>query len=131
MVSAMRSTFCLSFKHQRRREERSIPIVRKLSFAQLLLIVLTISFIAGFCVFVLSGATTNRGTTGSIQSERTLIKNAEKASCSTYGHYGSIETLRTEGLLRFKPVYNSVVYIPGAHCGTIVVGSPSYQSSSN
>jgi len=60
-----------------------------------------------------------------------LINDAEKASCSKYGHYGSIETMQNEGLLTVKPVYNSVVYIPGAHCGTIVIGSSSYQSSGN
>jgi hypothetical protein len=105
--------------------------LRKLSFVQLLGLILALSFIIGFSVFILSGATTNKGTTSSIGTERTLIKSAERASCSSYGHYGSIADLRNEGLLSFKPVYNSVVYIPGAHCGTIVIGSPAYQSSGN
>ena len=39
---------------------------KKLSFAHLLGAVLALSFIAGFAVFVLSGATTNKGTTGAI-----------------------------------------------------------------
>jgi hypothetical protein len=108
-----------------------MPLFRKLSLLQLLGVVLALSFIVGFSLFIVTGATTNKGTTGTIGSERALINSAEKASCSTYGHYGSIEALRKEGLLTFKPVYNSVVYIPGAHCGTIVIGSSAYQSSAN
>ena len=102
---------------------------QKLSFAHLLGAVLALSFIVGFAVFVLSGATTNKGTTGAIGSESATIMSAEKASCAQYGTYTSIATLEKEGLLTFKPTYNSVVYIPGKHCGTIVVGSPAYQST--
>jgi hypothetical protein len=108
------------------REEHSY--VQKLSFAHLLGAVLALSFIAGFAVFVLSGATTNKGTTGAIGAESATIMSAEKTSCSRFGTYASIATLRREGLLTFKPVYNSVVYVPGKHCGTIVIGSPAYQS---
>ena len=101
----------------------------KLSFSHLLVGVLALSFILGFAVFVLSGATTNKGTTSAIGAENATIKSAEKTSCLRYGTYASIATLRRDGLLRFKPVYNSVVYLPGKHCGTIIVGSPAYQSS--
>jgi hypothetical protein len=103
-------------------------VFQKLSFAHLLGAVLALSFIVGFAVFVLSGATTNKGTTGAIGSESATIMSAEKASCTEYGTYASIATLRRDGLLTFTPVYNSVVYEPGKHCGTIVVGSPAYQS---
>jgi hypothetical protein len=108
--------------------ERGILVVRRLSFAHLLAAILVISFIAGFAVFVLSGATTNKGTTGAIGAERATIMTAEKTRCFRYGTYASIATLRREGLLTFKPEYNSVVFVPGKHCGTIVVGSPDYQS---
>lgn len=101
---------------------------KKLSFTQLLGAVLALAFIAGFTAFVLSGATTNKGTTGAIRSENAVIMSAEKMSCVRYGTYASIATLRKEGLLTFTPVYNSVVYLPGKHCGTIVIGSPAYQS---
>jgi hypothetical protein len=100
----------------------------RLSFRHLLGAVLVVSFVIGFAVFVLSGATTNKGTTGAIGAESATIMSAEKISCTTYGKYASISTLRREGLLTFKPVYNSVVYVPGKHCGTIVIGSPAYQS---
>jgi len=100
----------------------------KLSFGRLLAAVLALSFVAGFAVFVLSGATTNKGTTGAIKAESAMIMLAEKTRCIRYGSYASISTLRREGLLSFKPAYNSVVYIPGKHCGTIVIGSPAYQS---
>jgi hypothetical protein len=103
---------------------------RKLSFFQLLGAVLALSFIVGFAVFVLSGATTNKGTVGAIQSENATIMTAEQTRCLRFGTYASIATLRKEGLLTFKPIYNSVVYVPGKHCGTIVVGSPAYQSPS-
>lgn len=95
--------------------------------ATLLIVALVFSFVAGFAAFVASGATTNKGTTGAIASEYAAIMGAEKASCHETGSYATIGTLRREGFLTFKPVYNSVVYIPGAHCGTIVVGSPQYQ----
>jgi hypothetical protein len=108
--------------------ERSVLTSQKLSFRRLLGVVLALSFIVGFAVYVLSGATTNKGTTGVIGSESAIIMRAEKASCSKYGKYASISALRNEGLLGFVPVYNSVVYLPGTGCGTIVVGSPSYQS---
>ncbi|MGO8863676.1 MAG: hypothetical protein ACLQRH_23365 [Acidimicrobiales bacterium] len=101
---------------------------KKLSFAHLIGAVLALSFIVGFAVFVLSGATTNKGTTGAIRAESATIMSAEKTSCIRFGTYASISTLRSEGLLTFKPVYNSVVYLPGKHCGTIVIGSPAYQS---
>jgi hypothetical protein len=98
-------------------------------FAHLLVAVLALSFIAGFAVFVISGATTNKGTTGAIGAENALIMTAEQTRCIRYGAYASIETLRKEHLLSFKPIYNSVVYVPGKRCGTIIVGSPAYQSS--
>jgi hypothetical protein len=91
-------------------------------------IVFALSVMVGFAVFVLSGATTNRGTVGAISSETAVIRAAEKLSCQKFGTYGTIATLHKEGLLTFKPTYNSVVYVPGSHCGTIVIGSPSYQT---
>ena len=101
---------------------------QRLSFGHFLGVVLALSFIIGFAVYVLSGASTNKGTTGAIGSESATIMRAEKASCSKYGKYASLSTLEDEGLLAHKPVYNSVVYIPGTGCGTIVIGSPAYQS---
>jgi hypothetical protein len=100
----------------------------KLSFRRLLGAVLALSFIIGFAVYVLSGATTNKGTTRAIGTESATIMRAEKASCSIYGKYASVSTLRRDGLLAFEPVYNSVVYLSGTGCGTIVIGSPAYQS---
>lgn len=106
-------------------------MLRKPSFAQVLGLALVLSFVIGFAIFLLSGATTNKGTPNSIGAERALIKIAEKERCSKYGTYAPVAILRKEGLLTFKPVYNSVVYIPGAHCGTIVIGSSAYQSPAN
>jgi hypothetical protein len=108
--------------------DRGSLMSAKLSFRHLVGAVLALSFIVGFAVYVLSGATTDKGTTRAIGSESAAIMRAEKASCSRYDKYASISTLRSEGLLAFDPVYNSVVYLPGAGCGTIVVGSPAYQS---
>ena len=108
--------------------ERRIPILVKLSFAQLLGAILALSFILGFAAFVLSGATTNKGTTGAIGAESATIMSAEKTRCIRYGSYASISTLRREKLLAFAPVYDSVVYLPGKNCGTIIIGSPAYQS---
>jgi hypothetical protein len=107
--------------------ERGILMFEKLSFARLVVAALALSFIIGFAMFILTGATTNKGTTGAIAAENATIMSAEKTSCSDDESYASISTLRREGLLTFKPVYNSVVYVPGRHCGTIVVGSPAYQ----
>jgi hypothetical protein len=101
---------------------------RRVSFGQVLGAVLALSFIIGFAVYVLTVATTNKGTTGAIGSESATIMRAEKASCAKYGKYASIATLREEGLLTFAPIYNSVVYLPGRGCGTIVIGSSAYQS---
>jgi hypothetical protein len=101
---------------------------KKPSFVQVLGVVLALSFLVGFAVFVLSGATTNKGTTGAITSEYAVIKSAEQASCRAFGTYATIPTLRREGLLTFQPIYNSVVYLPGKHCGSIVIGSAAYQS---
>lgn len=103
---------------------------KKLSFFHLLGAVLALSFIAGFAVFVLSGAITNKGTTDAIGDERATIMTSERTRCAIYGTYASISTLRKEGLLTFKPVYNSLVYVPGKHCGTVIIGSPAYQSPS-
>jgi hypothetical protein len=107
--------------------ERSILMFKKLSFRHILGAALALSFIVGFAVFVLLGATTNKGTTGAIRAESAMIMTAETTRCLRYGTYASIATLRREGLLTFKPTYNSVVYVPGKHCGTIVIGSPAYQ----
>lgn len=100
---------------------------RRLPFTYLLTAVLAVSFMAGFAVFVLSGAVTDKGTTSAIAAERATIMTAERTSCLRLGTYASTATLRREGLLTFKPAYNSVVYLPGTHCGTIVIGSPAYQ----
>jgi hypothetical protein len=108
--------------------ERSILMFERLSFTHLVGAILALSFIAGFAAFVLSGATTNKGTTGAIRAESAMIMNAERTRCTKYGSYASISTLRKEGLLAFKPIYNSVVYLPGNRCGTVIIGSPAYQS---
>lgn len=100
----------------------------KLSFAHLVGVILGLSFIAGFGVFILLYATTDRGTTSAIRSESATIMTAETTRCIRYGSYASISTLRRERLLSFAPVYNSVVYLPGKGCGTIVIGSPAYQA---
>lgn len=105
-------------------------MLKKLSFTQLVVTILALGFIVGFAVFVVS-ASTNKGATSAIGAERVLIQSAEKTRCREYGSYASIATLRNEGLLMFKPIYNSVVYLPGQHCGTIIVGSSSYQSTAN
>ncbi len=102
--------------------------MKKLSFVHVLGIVLALSILLGFAVFVWSGATTNKGTAGAITSEYAAIRSAEKSSCLEFGTYGTIATLRREGLLTFQPLYNSVVYLPGEGCGSIVIGSSAYQS---
>jgi hypothetical protein len=101
---------------------------QKISFIHFLGVVLALSFIAGFAVFVLTGATTNKGTSSAIAAESARIMSAEKARCTKYGTYAPIATLRKEGLLSFQPIYNSIVYVPGPHCGTIVIGSSAYQA---
>ena len=103
---------------------------KSITFLRVLVAVFSLTFVVGFAVFVLS-ATTNEGTTSAIHAERAAILKAEKIRCQRYGSYTSTTTLQREGLLGFKPMYNSVVYVPGAHCGTIIIGSPSYQSPSN
>jgi hypothetical protein len=97
-------------------------------FGRLVLIVLAVGIVVGFAAYVIAGATTNTGTTGAIGSENARIMAAERASCARFGSYATIATLRREGLLSFVPTYNSVVVVPGSGCGTIVVGSPDYQS---
>jgi len=108
--------------------ERTDRMSQRLSFGRLLGVVLALSFSIGFAVYVLSGATTDKGTPRAIRAESAAIMRAEKASCSRYGKYASTSTLRKDGLLAFEPVYNSAVYLPGQGCGTIVIGSPAYQS---
>lgn len=109
--------------------EGSIAILEKLTSIRVLAVVLALSFVGGFAAFVGGGATTNKGTTGAIAAERARIRAAESRSCRLHGSYASIATLRREGLLTFTPTYNSVVYLPGPRCGTIVIGSSSYQSA--
>lgn len=101
----------------------------RLSFVHLLVAVFVLAFVAGIAVFVLSGATTDKGTTGAISAEYAKIAAAEKLSCSRFGRYGSISALRSEKLLTFVPTYNSVVYLPGSRCGSYVIGSSAYQSA--
>jgi hypothetical protein len=110
---------------------RSVLVLKRLSFLHLLIAAFALTFVVGFAAFVLSGATTNRGTTSAIRTERATIMSAEKARCQKYGTYTSTATLRREGFLTFTPAYNSVVYLAGKNCGTIVIGSPSYQSPTN
>ncbi len=100
---------------------------KQLTFVNLLGVVLVIALLAGIATYIVSGATTNKGTTEAIANENAKIVSAEKTSCTKNGTYGTIATLEREGLLTFKPTYNSVVYVPGKGCGTIVVGSAAYQ----
>jgi hypothetical protein len=103
-------------------------LFERISFAKLVAGVVALMIVVGVVLFVLLGATTNKGTTGAIASEYSRIQAAEKLSCTDHGRYASLATLESERLLTFKPVYNSVVYLPGAGCGSIVVGSSAYQS---
>jgi hypothetical protein len=106
-------------------------VFEKISFVHVVGAVVALMVVLGVVLFVLLGATTNKGTTGAIQTEYAKIVRAEKMSCSEHGRYASIATLEKEGLLSFKPIYNSVVYLPGPACGSIVVGSAAYQSAAN
>jgi hypothetical protein len=112
-------------------ESRAFRVFEKISFAQIVGAVVVLMVILGVVLFVLLGATTNKGTTGAIHAEYSKIVRAEKISCATHGRYGSLATLENEGLLTFKPIYNSVVYLPGPGCGSFVVGSAAYQSAAN
>ena len=102
----------------------------RLTFLRLTGIALAIGAVVGFGAYAAFGTPRNAGTVGAIGSEDAVIMAAEKASCHKYGSYASIEKLRAEGLLASAPVYNSIVILPGKGCGTVVVGSPSYQSPS-
>lgn len=102
----------------------------RVSFRRLVGAILVVSFVAGFAVFVMAGAVTDRGTPRAIRAESARIMSAERARCVRYGAYAPIATLRSEGFLVFTPQYNSVVLIAGPHCGTVVIGSPAYQLSS-
>ena len=104
-------------------------MLAKFSFVHLVAGILVLAFIAGIALFVVWGGTTSRGTTGAIAAEYREIVAAENKSCDRYGRYSRVARLRSEGLLSFRPVYNSVVYLPGKGCGTIVVGSSAYQPS--
>jgi hypothetical protein len=106
-------------------------VFQRISFAQVVGAVVVLMVILGVVLFVLLGATTNKGTTGAIQAEYSKIVRAEKLSCTKHGRYAAVATLEREGLLTFKPVYNSVVYLPGPGCGSIVVGAAAYQSAAN
>jgi hypothetical protein len=112
-------------------QERGVCVSERISFPQLVGAVVVLMVILGVVLFVLLGATTNKGTTGAIQSEYSQIVRAEKMSCTERGRYAPIATLEKEGLLAFKPVYNSVVYLPGPGCGSYVVGSSAYQSAAS
>jgi hypothetical protein len=105
-----------------------VVMLKRLSFVQLISLMLIAGVIAGVVGYVLDGATTNKGTTGAIAAETSKINQAEKLSCTEHGRYAPLATLEREGLLPFRPIYNSIVYVPGPGCGTIVVGSPAYQS---
>lgn len=104
-------------------------MVPKLSFVNLVAIIAVLAVIAGATGYVVSGATTtNEGTVGAIRAEYAKVMAAEKKSCARFGRYGTIPTLEHEGILGFVPQYNSVVYVPGPHCGLLAVGSAAYQS---
>lgn len=107
----------------------ALVFLRRLSFARLAGIVLAVSVLAGFFGYA-AVSTTNRGSTGAIAAENARIMAAERTSCLRHGSYGTLATLERAGLLATAPIYNSVVYVPGRGCGTIVVGSAAYQSQS-
>jgi hypothetical protein len=100
------------------------------TFRRLVWAVAALAFVAGFALFIVSGATTDKGTPGAIRAESAKIMGAERSRCAKLGSYASLVVLRDEGWLHFVPQYNSVVIVPGPHCGTIVIGSPAYQLSS-
>jgi hypothetical protein len=104
-------------------------VFKNLSFVHLVGAVLVVAAVAGIVGYIASGTPTNEGTTSAIGAENAKIMIAERLSCREDGTYGTVPTLEREGLLAFKPVYNSVVYIPGRGCGAVVVGSPAYQAA--
>lgn len=104
-------------------------MVRRISFGHAVVAMVALAVFAGIVGYALSGTKTDAGTTGAIGAENARILTAEHSSCKRFGHYGTLATLRSEGVLTFTPTYNAVVYIPGKDCGTIVVGSSAYQSS--
>jgi hypothetical protein len=104
-------------------------VLRRVSFGHAVVAVVVIAVIVGVVGYAISGTKTDAGTTGAIAAENARIISAENSSCKRFGRYGTLATLKSERLLTFTPTYNSVVYIPGKDCGTIVVGSSAYQSS--
>lgn len=83
---------------------------------ELLVVIVILGVLAAIVVFSVRGIG-DKGHKSAVSAEATTLRTAEESYCAKYGHYGTADDLKDDGLLSGVPGYNMVVVGEENKCG--------------
>ncbi|WP_424216188.1 prepilin-type N-terminal cleavage/methylation domain-containing protein (plasmid) [Streptomyces sp. BI20] len=86
------------------------------TLVELLVVIVILGVLAAIVVFSVRGVG-DKGSKAAIAADAATLRTAEESYCAKYGRYGTVEDLKTDGLLAGDPAYNMVVVGQENKCG--------------
>ncbi|MGW6993252.1 prepilin-type N-terminal cleavage/methylation domain-containing protein [Streptomyces sp. NPDC054946] len=83
---------------------------------ELLVTIVILGVLSAIVVFSVRGIG-DKGRKNAIAADAATLRTAQESYCARHGHYGTVDDLRTDGLLAGEPVYNAVVVGEENKCG--------------
>ncbi|MEV7726265.1 prepilin-type N-terminal cleavage/methylation domain-containing protein [Streptomyces sp. NPDC087917] len=83
---------------------------------ELLVVIVILGVLSAIVVFSVRGIG-DKGQKSATAADAATLRTAEESFCAKYGHYGTAEDLKADGLLTGEPVYNLVAVGEENKCG--------------
>ncbi|MGW5119209.1 prepilin-type N-terminal cleavage/methylation domain-containing protein [Streptomyces noursei] len=83
---------------------------------ELLVVIVILGILAAIVVFSVRGIG-DKGRKNAVAADASTLRTAEESYCARHGHYGTVDDLKTDGLLASEPVYNVVAVGEENKCG--------------
>ncbi|MFF3213431.1 prepilin-type N-terminal cleavage/methylation domain-containing protein [Streptomyces sp. NPDC002886] len=83
---------------------------------ELLVVIVILGVLAAIVVFSVRGIG-DKGRGNAVAADAATLRTAEESYCAKHGHYGTIDDLKTDGLLAGEPAYNMVAVGEENKCG--------------
>ncbi|MEV7590073.1 prepilin-type N-terminal cleavage/methylation domain-containing protein [Streptomyces sp. NPDC089922] len=83
---------------------------------ELLVVIVILGVLSAIVVFSVRGIG-DKGRKNAIAADAATLRTAQESYCAKHGRFGTVDDLKTDGLLAGEPVYNTVVVGEGNECG--------------
>ncbi|MEU8775440.1 prepilin-type N-terminal cleavage/methylation domain-containing protein [Streptomyces sp. NPDC048606] len=83
---------------------------------ELLVVIVILGVIAAIVVFSVRGVG-DKGRKNAVAADAATLRTAQESYCARHGHYGTVDDLKTDGLLAGDPVYNAMMVGEENKCG--------------